>query len=150
MRRWLSSFHLANVAVVLAATGLLASAVHAQSTMRFVGSFTLPCEANWAGAVLPAGDYTMKLASLSKDSFIRVDAVRGNASAYIPQWSTADKVGDKNVILLTVAGERCVVRALNLADLNMEIIYKPISKKEMASLESGKPGRMLALVVAKH
>lgn len=149
MRRWLSSFHMANVAVVLAAIGMLATAANAQS-MRFVGTFTLPCEASWAGAVLPAGDYKMTLPSVSKDSFIRIDAARGNASVYIPQWSTGDKSGDKDMIVLTVTGDRCVVRALNLADLDMEITYKPISKEELASLQSGKSGRVLALVAVKH
>lgn len=148
MRRWLKRTWIAGW--VFAGAGLLATAAGAQT--RFVGSFTLPCEANWAGAVLPAGEYTMRLESLSKSTYILVNAVHSDLSAYIPQWSTGDKSSEENVIFLTVIGHRCVVRALNLADLNMEISYKPISREERQELAGKRSGRerLVALVVKNH
>jgi hypothetical protein len=147
MRRWLNRTWIAGL--VLAGAGLLATTASAQ--MRFVGSFTLPCRASWAGAVLPAGDYTMRLESLSKGTYIQVDAVNGNTRAYVPQWSAGDKSSDENVILLTVIGTRCVVRALNLADLGMEITY-PLSREERQELarQGSQRERLMALGVTKH
>jgi len=130
MRRWMNRTWIAGL--VLVGAGLLATAAKAQA--RFVGSFTLPCEASWAGAVLPAGDYTMRLETLSKGSYILVDAVGGDTRAYIPQWSTGGKSSKENGILLTVTGTRCVVRSLNLADLDVEITYKKITREEREEL----------------
>ncbi len=149
MRRRLIGSWMVRLAVALAAAGLLATTANAQS-MRFVGSFTLPCEASWGNAVLPAGDYKMTVRSVSSNEFIRIDAAQGSAHAFVPEWITGSKSGDENVLVLTRSGDRCEVRALNLADLDIELTYKPMTREEMAGLQSGEPGRVLALVLIRH
>lgn len=150
MRRRVKGIWVAGLAVLLAVVGFSATAANAQSTVRFAGSFTLPCEASWGTAVLPPGDYTLTVNSVSKPSFIRIDAVRSNEHVFVSQWATGDKLGNQNMIVLTVTGRSCEVRALNLADLGMEITYKPMSKAELALLHRGRLGRLLALDIVKH
>ena len=151
MKRWLNGFWIARLALVFAAAGLMATAANAQQAQsKFVGQFTLPCETTWSGYVLPAGDYTMTVLPVSESNFIEVRSVKGSVRVFVPAWANGRKTGDKNVLMITGVDNGCVVRALNLADLDMEITYKPISKEELASLQSGKSGRVLALVAVKH
>jgi hypothetical protein len=150
MKRRLIGTWIMGAVVVLAAAGLLSSTANAQSTLQFVGSFTLPCETTWNDAVLPAGDYTLSIRTVASSEFIRVDSAQGSKRIFVPEWPVGDKQGNKDVLLLTRTGNHCVVRALNLADLDMEITYKPLTREEMASLRSGKPGSVIALVLFKH
>lgn len=147
MKRWIGWHGMGKLAVALGAAVLLAIPAHAQSV--FVGHFTLPCETNWAGAELPAGDYTMTLPFLHARQFVRVQAVRGHAAGYFSTWSSGEKFSGKNMLVLTRIGSRCIVRALNLADLNMAITYKPIGREEEV-LRRGSKARLVALLVTKH
>jgi len=145
-----NGFWIARLAVVFAAAGFLSTAANAQQS-KFVGHFTLPCLTNWAGNYLPAGDYTMRVLPVSESSFIEVRSVYGSVRAFVPAWKDGEKTGDKNVLMLTGVGNGgCVVRALNLADMNMEIIYKPLGTLDQAALRHGQPERQLAMVVTKQ
>jgi hypothetical protein len=146
-----NGFWIARLAVVFAAAGLLATAANAQqSQSKFVGQFTLPCQATWSGHVLPAGDYTMTVLPVSQSSFIEVRSVKGSERVFVPAWSNGPKTGDKDVLMITAVGNGCVVRALNLAEMDMEIVYKPLGTLDQASLHRGQPERQLAMVVTKH
>lgn len=151
MKRWLNGFWIARLALVFAAAGLMATAANAQQAQsKFVGQFTLPCETTWSGYVLPAGDYTMTVLPVSESNFIEVRSVKGSVRVFVPAWANGRKTGDKNVLMITGVDNGCVVRALNLAEMDMEIVYKPLGTLEQAALHRGQPERQLAMVVTKH
>lgn len=150
MRTRLSGFRMLRLAGVLAAAGFLTGVANAQSAGRFKGSFTLPCQTRWENAALPAGDYLITVPSVSKDSYMRVDSVNGKSHAFVSQWITGDKLSDRNIIVLAVNGSHCEVRAVNLADLDMVVSYKPLSKRQMVLLRRGRSGQLVALAVKKH
>jgi hypothetical protein len=147
MHRWLKCFGFAKLAVVLGAAGFLATSSNAQS--RFLGQLALPCETNWSGHILPAGEYTINVPGPYDTPYIVLRAVHGNTVAVVSSYKTNEKSGEGNRIVLTAAGNRCVVRSLSLASLGMEIVYKPLTKQERAALKSGGAGEMVALAVKK-
>src|SRR5689334_6114112 len=63
---------------VLFATCLFTATANAQST--FEGKFTLPYEAHWNHAVLPAGEYTIQVDSKGAPALLR--STSGNKAAY--------------------------------------------------------------------
>jgi hypothetical protein len=144
----LTGLGMAGLAVVLVAGGFLATAANAQS--RYVGRFTLQCKASWAGHILPAGEYTITVPPQSDASYILVRAVHGTASAILAAKQSGNKSGGKDELLITSNGEVCVVRSLNLAALDMEFVYSPLSKEELATLKRDRAERLVALEVARH
>lgn len=148
MRRYLNAFSIAKLAVVLAGAGMLATAANAQA--RFTGRFTLPCETNWAGKVLPAGQYKLIVPPLALTPYILVEQVKGTERMYIASGPSQEKSSDQNVIVLTQTGNRCVVRAMNLADIDEEIIYQPKRGPEMALKHKGQRTQTVTLAVAKR
>lgn len=148
MKRYADVFGVSKLLVVLAAVGVMATAANAQS--RFVGQFTLPCETHWAGKVLPAGQYKMTLPPLADTPYLRVDSVRGTTHVYIAAGSPQEKVGKKNVIVLAQTGNRCTVRAMNLADLNEEFVYPAERPLQMASRHERQPTRTVMVALGKR
>ena len=74
------------VSVAALALGALATGGNAQDSFR--GKFTLPFEAHWGSATLPAGDYTF---TLSSDRAPYRLYIRGQAANAIIQATTAEK-----------------------------------------------------------
>jgi hypothetical protein len=100
------------------------------SAQTLQGKFTLPFEARWGQATLPAGDYSFTL-----------DSVRTNCALRIRR-------GDKNVamVLATAHGENYsgqaelsvvggTIRALNLPELGMVLEYAPQHPKYLTAPE---------------
>lgn len=151
MKRWLNTFAVAKLIIVVAAAGLLSTAANAQS--RYQGSFTLPCSAHWAGAVLPAGDYTV---TFQKDhqgassSILQVSSVNGKFGVFVSSFTMGDNVGTQDMLVLTTTGNSCEVRSLHLASLDRQFLYKPISRWERARINRGGHERLVALLVTKR
>jgi hypothetical protein len=148
MKRYLDVLGVGRLVVVLAALGVMATAANAQA--RFVGQFTLPCETHWAGKVLPEGQYRMTLPPLAQTPYFRVDSVRGNTHVYIPAGGPQEKSGERNVIVMTQTGNRCVVRAMNLADINEEFIYPGKRGQQMASRQASQQAHTVIVALGKR
>jgi hypothetical protein len=88
----------------------------------FSGKFTLPFEARWGQATLPAGDYSLTVNSLNTICTV----YRGqNAVAMIPAQST-DKTYSGHAALSVEQG---TVRSLRLPDLGIILQYSPQQPK---------------------
>ena len=92
--------------VAALALGALATSGKAQSVYQ--GKFTLPFETHWAGATLPAGDYTFTMASASAPYRIYIHGEAGNAIVMaasvdrgvvsgVPQLNLVDRADSENV-----------------------------------------------------
>lgn len=148
MRRWLNGVRMAKLAVGLAAVGLLATAANAQGRME--ARFSLPCETNWAGKTLPAGDYSLTVTSLAHTPYVRVDSLNGNGRVYIPSETVGEKSGDEDVIVLSQRSDRCVVRTMNLASIGEKFFYKVAPGAEMEASRQSQPERRGALSVKER
>lgn len=113
------------LAIVTLATLAFTAAANAQSLS---GNFTLPHEVHWGGTVLPPGDYSIRMESSSKPAFIQ------SANGKTTMFTTVPTAGDKEKVaaglLITVNGNERTVRALNLPQYGVSLIYKPLTKAE--------------------
>jgi hypothetical protein len=128
------------VAVVLA-TSVFVAAANAQP--RFQGKFTLPYEVHWSTAVLPAGQYTIRIRSIGDAAF--VSSADGKTGFVLPSrfWDDSQK-GPTSLLITTYRNERRV-RSLNLPGLGASLVYEPVTKVEREML--AKTGQVTAVPV---
>jgi hypothetical protein len=104
------------------AAGLSASLASAQ---EYEGKFTLPYEARWGKAVLPAGDYSFRV-NPSRDSCITLvgQGRRGVALILTSKTTRGEVAGSSALITVRSAGSYRI-RALRLAEAGMVLEYMP-------------------------
>jgi hypothetical protein len=126
-------------ATVLLATGLSAGSANAQSSFR--GNFTLPHETNWAGVVLPAGEYVVTLdhgIGVGPVTVLIRNAVTGNAVGLVPS-PIADSGRDGADSLLTASqGNRWVVQSFRVTELGKIFVYERPRAKGRGNEEASK------------
>jgi hypothetical protein len=126
--------------VTLFATVLLAIcsfARPANAQEMFQGRFTLPFEAHWSQAVLPAGDYLLTFTRLVGSAMLVVeDASSRRIVAYEPVKITDDSTQGGSALLVgTRAGQR-IVHSLRIAELGQVFVYDRALAREYALQEA--------------
>ena len=104
------------------------------SAQVFQGKFTLPFEARWGKATLPAGDYSFALDSASGQGMLHL--YRGKNGAGMFSAQAYNKAYSGRAELTVVGG---TVRSLNLPDIGVVLHYAPQRAKTA--------GRELAQIV---
>ena len=105
------------------AAGLSASLASAQD---YEGKFTLPFEARWGTAVLPAGDYSFRI-NTNNYSCIALVSQGGRGVAFIMPDTAASRgevAGSSALIAVRSAGSYRI-RALQLAEAGVVLEYSP-------------------------
>ncbi len=103
----------------VASTGLL-------SAQDVRGTFTLPFEAKWGMATLPAGDYEFKLDTASGPHIATVrQGQRTLAMIMANAGSTRGKVAGPSALIIVRRGRTGFVRALRLAEVGATLEYLP-------------------------
>ncbi|MGA2475854.1 MAG: hypothetical protein ABSF73_04460 [Terriglobia bacterium] len=105
------------------AAGLSASLASAQD---YEGKFTLPFEARWGTAVLPAGDYSFRI-NTNNYSCIALVSQGGRGVAFIMPDTAASRgevAGSSALIAVRSAGSYRI-RALRLAEAGVVLEYNP-------------------------
>jgi hypothetical protein len=111
---------------VLFATCVFTAAANAQST--FEGKFTLPYEAHWNHAVLPAGEYAIQVHSKGSPALLR--STSGNKAAYTIVPTIGDLPKGAACLTVTIRGNERRVRSVNLPQIGVSLIFDPLSKTE--------------------
>jgi hypothetical protein len=96
----------------------------------FQGKFSLPFEARWGQATLPAGDYSFKLDNTSGTCMLRVYRGRDGVGMIMAQAS--DKASSDRAQLTVVRG---TVRALNLPQIGIVLNYAPHHPEHLTAPE---------------
>ena len=111
---------------VLIASCVFTSAANAQPI--FVGKVTLPYEVHWNHAVLPAGEYSIRMDSRGTPAMLRSTSTDKLAYTAVP--TIAD--GEKGAAFLTVTmrGNERRVRSLNLPETAQSLIFERLTKTE--------------------
>ena len=101
----------------LAFLALLATVVSTSllSAQDVRGTFTLPFEAKWGQATLPAGDYEFKLHTASPPYIAVVSGTDGRSFIMAQTVTDRDASGD-NALILVRRGKSGTVRALRLSN----------------------------------
>jgi hypothetical protein len=119
--------------LAMVAFGLLAVSAGANTAAaqnRYDGKFTLPHEVRWQGRVMPAGEYTFSLPSISMPAMLRLDGPNG--TAFVPTSGISDAATDKKSCLtIEHRGGARFVSELYLAELGVHLRYSiPKAPKE--------------------
>jgi len=121
--------------MVLLAACLTAGHANAQ---EFQGKFTLPFQARWGQATLPAGDYTFTVGSPGKPFHLYLYSGRKCVGMILAQSFDKTYFGPAE---LTV--EEGTVRTLNLPEIGIALQYAPKHSKQLTAPEE----RQLAQLV---
>jgi hypothetical protein len=134
------------VAVLMAICTLTVS-TNAQSA--WVAQFTLPYEVQWNHAVLPAGQYTITVDSMSGSAVVRVSSADGRRSIYteVPIIADAEKGGAR--VLISTAGGQHTVRSMNLPLRGFSLVFQPLTRTEREELAKTGQLESVPLMTAK-
>jgi hypothetical protein len=138
--------------VTLIATMLLAICSFtrpANAQERFQGRFTLPFEARWGQAVLPAGDFLLTFTQVGGSRMLVVeDAKSGRYIAFESLGSRKDNTKGESALLIgTRAGQR-IIHSLRIAELGQVFVYDPALAREYA-VQEARQTKAIPVSVAK-
>jgi hypothetical protein len=131
-------------AVFLLATSAFAVAANAQP---FSGNFTLPFETHWGKNVLPAGDYTINLNSLTNVAVVR--SADGKTARFTPIPITTSSDKGPTALLVMVRGNERIVRSLNLPANGISLIYVPATAAEREMLAKAAEVQAVPVITAR-
>ena len=136
--------------VAIATFGLIAictSASSASAQNAFQGKFTLPNDARWGDASLPAGDYTFSLKTMFNQVFLQ--GPNGGAFILTSVTDTRNE-GDSSKLTIERLGGISFVRSMYLADLGVELTYRvPKTPKKDVELLAKGPVSTKQVLIAK-
>jgi hypothetical protein len=121
------SFRAKQFAALMLATFAFAVAANAQP--RFVGKFTLPYEVHWNHAVLPAGEYSIRIDSRETPTVLHSASSNRSFFVAVPIIAKAENGGVH--LLVTGRGQQHRVRTLNLPELGVSLVYDPLTTPEL-------------------
>ena len=116
---------------VVLAGGLFATATQAQS--RFDGTFKLTNEVHWRAAVLPPGDYSLRL-DTARGMLVVTDAHTNKAVALEAVRVDSDAKNRDSQLVIEFQGNRRIVRSARLAGFG-EVFHS--TQKSQAAKEAG-------------
>lgn len=129
---------------ILATTCLLATAANAQPS--FAGRFTLPYEVHWGHAVLPPGDYLIRMDSTAATAVI--SSKDGSMTAFTQIPTIADSNAPDRCLTITNSGNERRVRTLNLPEMKKVVIFAPLTKQEKEALAKAGSTKTVPVVTA--
>jgi len=131
--------------VVLAAF-VFTAAANAQPS--FAGKFTLPYEVRWGQAVLPAGDYVIRMDSTASPA--KISPANGSSAGVYTEYPLVEDshMGGLYLTITNHANQRRV-RSLNLPQLGKAIVFVPLTKSEREALAKAGQIDTVPIVTAK-
>ena len=108
------------------------------SAQDFKGSFTLPFEARWGSAILPAGDYTFKMDMVRAPFLAQIYGKDGSVLVLAQSVTDRANPAQSELILVPRAG-KYTVRALNLAGVGLVFSYGRSSGKHLTLAKNAEP-----------
>jgi hypothetical protein len=108
--------------LTLALLGVCLSAGPANA-QGFTGKFTLPFEARWGLATLPAGEYSFSLEAKPGGLLKVVRGTRTVALVYAHGWD--QKSSARNALMVVKEGGASIVREVTLRDIALVLYYAP-------------------------
>jgi hypothetical protein len=131
---------------VVIATFVFTAAANAQPS--FAGKFTLPYEVRWGKAVLPAGDYVIRMDSTASPA--KISPANGSSAGVYTEYPLVEDSHMSGVYLTITnnANERRV-RSLNLPQFGKAIVFAPLTKSEREVLAKAGQINTVPVVTAK-
>jgi hypothetical protein len=119
---------LALVALALCGTAVLGK------SQTYRGTFTLPFEAHWAGATLPAGDYTISMPEAVQPFLVYIRGERTSAIVFAQLFDTREASNDSSLTMTKIRGNEAITE-LRAGQLGMTFGYAVSKTKAKAEIE---------------
>ena len=131
---------------VLIATFVFTAAANAQPS--FAGKFTLPYEVRWGQAVLPAGDYVIRMDATASPA--KISLANGSSAGVYTEYPLVEDSHMSGVYLtITNHANQRRVRSLNLPQLGKVIVFAPLTKSEREAYAKAGQINTVPVVTAK-
>jgi len=106
---------------------VLAAALSASlaSAQDYEGKFTLPFEARWGKAVLPAGDYSFRVNASQIPCMVSVSQGRQTLAFILTSDTTRGRVAGSSALIAVRSAGSYRIRALQLAEAGVVLEYMP-------------------------
>jgi hypothetical protein len=140
-------------ATVLLATCLSASSAQTGSAFegKFEGKFTLPYEAHWGEAVLPAGDYLFSLPTIGVPAMVIVqDAKSGRTVALVAPAIRQDSAEGESALFVGTRGAQRVIYSLRVSQLGVVFISDPALARGKRTAEEARKTDVIPVLQAKR
>jgi hypothetical protein len=134
------------LAVAALAVGVLANSASASTRVR--GTFTLPYDVRWGQALLPAGNYEIRIDGTGKPALLSTST--GKAVALVMARFEDSALTDQPTSLQVTRGEHeRTVRSFNWREGNKVFVYQPYTKAERRQIADAKRAETLPIRVAQ-
>lgn len=130
---------------VVLASCMLTAGVNAQAS--FVGKVTLPYEVHWGQAVLPPGDYSIRMESTK--GMAKISSATRNVAVYTNLATIADNESGGTYLTITSQGRERRVRSLNLPEAGELVIFAPLTKSEREYFAKSGQITTVPVIIAK-
>jgi hypothetical protein len=115
-----SSFNFVKVVLLaVLAAGLSASLASAQD---WQGTFTLPFEARWGLATLPAGEYSFQLDPYVSPYTVTIRGA-GRSALVMARYASDRKLSDNSQLLIVRSGGKAQIHALQLVGPQLGVVF---------------------------
>ena len=115
----------------LLAIGWCTGSANAQTA--FQGKFTLPYEAHWGQAVLPAGEYTLSIGGTHLSEMVTIrKADGGRTVGFVLPRSLEESTEGSSELLIAAQGMEHVVYSFRVPQLGLILISDPALAREQA------------------
>jgi len=132
------------MALVLVAATVSPSLASAQKQVE--GKFTLPCTTYWGTTILPAGDYTFSVSSVSQHGAVL--SVRGEKSMRVTVIANNNSIVEQNALELKRSGSAAVVTKMYLAEAGISMQFRAsASARELVAAATTPPQTELAKII---
>jgi hypothetical protein len=134
----------------LVGTCLFVGAANAQSSRQFQGKFTLPYEVRWGDAVLPPGEYWLRIEQTSSLVPVIVSVTATNGKRFFLHTPiTSTKVEGPSALFVTLIGNQYRVRTLTLAEAGIVLVYHPLTPREKELIKQARETQAVPVIAAK-
>jgi hypothetical protein len=131
---------------VVIATFVFTGAANAQPS--FAGKFTLPYEVRWGQAVLPAGDYVIRMDATASPA--RITPANGSSAGVYTEYPLVqDSHTSGTYLTITHETNQRRVRSLNLPQIGKMIVFAPLTKGEREAYAKAGQINTVPVVTAK-
>jgi hypothetical protein len=113
---------------------VVAAAIGANAQNSFTGKVRLTSEVRWGKSVLPAGEYSLSIASFERPVRVVIQSNDGKMAAIAITETISDPEPGGSHIFITGVGSNRQVRSLNLPQLGGLLVYAPLTAREREKL----------------
>jgi hypothetical protein len=134
-------------ATALLAACLFASTANAQVALQ--GRFSLPYQARWGQAILPAGDYLLSITTTGSPAMVVIQGAKSHKQVATVAFQTRDTTNGETALLVGILGTQRVIHSFRVAELRVVFISDPALARG-GRVEEAHKTQVVPVIVAKQ